>query len=110
MDIVATAPPQDAESVLLGCVVCGYTENTDTRIFSCNCHLPIHDVCIPEWREKGGTCPFCEQEWLVATPMPTPFRRQRDNCQNVVCCAFVIIGCIISGAFAISMYFFFQRI
>ena len=107
---MATAPPYDAESSLIGCVVCGYSEGTDVRIFSCDCRLPIHDACIPDWREKGGMCPFCEQVWIVATPMPIRLYKPKINCYNVVLCGIVIAVCMILAALAISLYFYAKRL
>ncbi len=111
-----TAPPYDTESALIGCVVCGYVDDAPIRIFSCNCHLPIHDICISTWREKGGTCPFCEQEWLVVTPalaqplLPLLVRRRRDNCRPVAIGACIAIACIILVATGISAFFYFRRV
>jgi hypothetical protein len=112
MEIVATAPPEDAESALMGCVVCGYTESTHIRIFSCNCHLPIHDVCIPEWRDKGGQCPFCEQEWIVATPMQIQreSRYQNNRCKQVSVCACMLIVCVFTAAAAVSFYLYMHNL
>ena len=59
-----------------GCVICLNPTSLTMRQFPCGCSLPIHDACIPIWR-NGVTrrqCPTCYQVWSVQPILDTQDR------------------------------------
>lgn len=83
-----------------GCVICFNPTSLTMRQFPCGCSLPIHDACIPIWR-NGVTrrqCPSCQQVWNVQPildiqpPLP-PYLHLRYCC--VCICSLIILGLLI---------------
>ena len=105
---MATAPPFDAESALIGCVVCGYAEGTEAQLFSCGCHLPIHTPCISDWKQNGSICPFCEREWRA--PPASLAHHRRDNCNTIGICAALAVLFILVAAFGVSLFLYFKHL
>ena len=103
---MATAPPFDAESALIGCVVCGYAEGTEPLPFSCGCHLPIHIPCISDWKQDGTICPFCERVWNA----PPAQAMRRDRCHSMGVCAALTILFLIVVAFGVSLFLYFKHL
>jgi len=78
----------------MGCVVCFNPLATHIRIFPCGCQLPLHDACIPFWKNRGGTCPFCQTTWTPLKAMAHPLRtvpRLSTACKLRFCAALVVV-------------------
>lgn len=103
---VPSAPPEDDQE--FGCIVCGYVSGSEVCQFSCGCDLVIHEKCISAWQQVGGTCPFCQQMWIVVPPIKRrvtasapasvsaqPPRPAEEGCKNA--CLYALIGTVLTG-------------
>lgn len=100
-----SAPPEDDQE--FGCIICGFLSGSEIRQFSCGCDLVIHEKCIKEWQRIGGTCPFCQQMWIVVPPIKRrvvaasapasvqPPKPAEEGCKNA--CLYALIGCVFTG-------------
>lgn len=95
-----TAPP-------MGCVVCYNPLAAQTRTFPCGCWLPLHDACIPLWKNRGGTCPLCQSTWTpikaMAHPLTTP-PLFSATCTIRCCTAIVVL--LVLVIVALILYYF----
>ena len=88
----------------MGCVVCYNPLAAQYRIFPCGCMLPLHDACIPYWKNRCGTCPLCESTWTPHTAMSHPLPLFSSSCTIRCCTAIVLL--LVLVIIALILYYF----
>lgn len=91
----------------MGCVVCYNPLAAQTRTFPCGCWLPLHDACIPFWKNRGGSCPLCQSTWTPVKAMAHPLASPpffSPSCRLRSCTALVIL--LVLVIIALILYYF----
>jgi len=88
----------------MGCVVCYNPLAAQTRTFPCGCWLPLHDACIPYWKNRGGTCPLCQSTWTPLTAMSHPLPLFSSPCKLRSSMAIILL--LVLVIIALILYYF----
>lgn len=82
------------------CALCYYEGwPSSVRTFPCGCVLPIHDMCVISFKQRGGICPICGSLWTFTNGIPftPPLVIRKNECPFwTICFIFFITVAVFS--------------